>query len=165
MFDIDTALECLNKFDSKDSYLGPTIEKLFAGLHTAIVKKDLRTAWDLVDRIQEVCYQYGVVTECAEADVKLSRIVLDLGDLERTEELLEGASGRYSSFRHQQGIAIWMLGCVLWQIPGRENDAIVTWRESIRIFQFILKCQFAAESAPGIRGNTAPVIFGNAAPP
>ena len=29
----------------------------------------------------------------------------------------------------------------------------------------ITRCQFAAESAPGIRGNTAPVIFGNAAPP
>jgi len=26
-------------------------------------------------------------------------------------------------------------------------------------------CQFADESMPGIRGNTAPAIFGNAAPP
>lgn len=145
---IERAHHWLNKFlpDEAKTFMGPTVLNLSEEMYKALENNDLIKAWKLIERLPKISSGFGVSNEMAEALVSCACAVCRLGNMEKASELLEDAIGLYYISRHHEGIVRWMLGCVLWQLPGRECKAIETWRNSIRVFETIFRFDhFAAK--------------------
>ncbi len=141
MITVSKAHDCLNEFHPKNekTYLGPTMLELKKDLKEAFRDDDFATVWKLVERLPIVSDAYGVSNEMAETRVICACVICSMGNFKKTSDLLKEAAGYYYSSFHQEAMVRWMLGCIYWQISGRENDAIKTWRNSIRIFDNIPK--------------------------
>jgi len=136
---VTTARQWLNGLENPRSNLGPSAQMVLFDMEQALATGDLAGAWSLEKRLLEVCDAMGNAKECAEARVACACVVINLGDYDRAIELLSEALRQFLPNDHQLSIVFWMKGCVLWQVAGRENDAIASWRQSIQTFEAILR--------------------------
>lgn len=54
---------------------------------------------------------------------------------EEAVELLRHASAMYGQRSHEQAVAFWMLGAVVWQMEDRRHEIIPYWEQAVSIFQ------------------------------
>ncbi|MEA3352112.1 MAG: hypothetical protein U9Q82_16020 [Chloroflexota bacterium] len=133
--DMETVRLWLNDGDENNSSLGPTMKKIFADMRKMNQAEEYSETWSLVERALNMCDDFGVALEMAETRVECACVVYDLGNLRRAAKLLEEAARRYDPSGHHRGVVLCLLGLVLCQIRGRENDALVAWRQSRQIFK------------------------------
>jgi hypothetical protein len=108
----------------------------------AIQRKDYTEAWFFIDQLKaltdkisesvstESCEQSLIRLECAVAAYRM-------GNLPETLKLLKASLEIYDTKygRHYEASVKWMLGCVQLQTPDQRINAILSWVESIEIFQ------------------------------
>lgn len=129
------AYSWLNRYpDYERSKIGVAVSKMIDEMRKACKEQKYQIAWDFVYRIPEACDQYGQIQEAAEARVACACMAYRLGNLRKTAELLKDSIPMFRPSLHDRGVALWMLGYILWQIPGQGDEAIKKWRESIDCF-------------------------------
>jgi hypothetical protein len=124
----------LNIFDPDESYLGPTTKKMVAAMCSAVKTNDFSLAWSLADRLPKLCDGFGVALEAAEARLECACCILEMGNTRASIKFFQDAASRYHSSPHHRGVSLWLLGHALWKMGGYENEAILAWRKSIKIF-------------------------------
>jgi hypothetical protein len=119
-----------------------SIRLLIQQMQNAIDRKDYREAWFFVDQLNDLTdksrdslfteprEQSLIRVECALAVYRMGNLPEALKILRTTLEMYDREYGR-----HYEATVIWILGCIQWQTPDQRNHAIVSWENSIEIFQ------------------------------
>ncbi|HLE52836.1 MAG TPA: hypothetical protein VI755_12275 [Anaerolineales bacterium] len=136
MITLEDAFYWLNRFDQKNSYLSDSSSLLLARINEALVAWDLETLRVRIPDLIAFCDSLKRELEPAEARLKCARAFFLLDDYWEAAPLLRQAISEYHPHRHNQAIAHWMLGCVLWQpqTTDQREGAIIEWNRSIEIF-------------------------------
>jgi len=137
MIFFETALSWLNKFTDTDSTLSSFNQRLVNQLETAYRDQDFEKMHLFTDLLVNASKKIEPgSSERAEISIILSRYAFNLLNFENAANLLrEGIQQYYPVFEHNLGVARWLLGCVLWEIPKKQKTAIFAWQKSIDIFR------------------------------
>ncbi|MBE0683780.1 MAG: hypothetical protein IH589_17885 [Anaerolineales bacterium] len=97
-------------------------------------RNELKKAWDIIDDLNHLS-DTSEEMESAEIRLQCGLIVAEMGNFKEAQKLFSDASSKYTSSRHHYAIAQWMEGCMEWLLPGKEVDAINSWREAEKAFE------------------------------
>ena len=131
--EVNQVYEWLFEYDG--DFLGPTVKKFVGEMHVASENGNHRVAWSLVDCIPGLCDEYGLAREMAQARVECARVVYRLGDLKRASDFLDEATTYYLPLDYHRGVTYCLLGIVFSEMRGGEEEALVAWRISRRMFR------------------------------
>ena len=133
MITLEDAFAWLNRYDHQPNYLSESAQLLLGRIDEARIAWDFETLRERIMDLIAICDSLKRELEPAEARLKCAREYFLLGDYWEAAPLLRQAISGYHSHRHNQAIAHWMLGYVLWQpqVPDRREEAIVEWNRSI----------------------------------
>lgn len=145
MITLDDAHSWLNRYiDNSDyrvyeintgkTYLEPSVRQLLDKMNEAKNIGNQREVWSTKSRLQKLCEKSINFIEEAEACVECACLMYLIGDFFEASNLLDKAAKRYSGVSHNAGVAHWMRGYILWQIPNKHDDAIVAWRNATNLF-------------------------------
>jgi tetratricopeptide (TPR) repeat protein len=137
MISYQTAYAWLNKFQDRSSYLTDFSNRLVNQLEVACLDQDMKRVRLFKELLLETSNNFDPGSpERAEILVILSRVAYSLQDFEEAVNLLrEALQHYYPNNQHNIGVVQWLLGCVLWEIPGEQKLSIFTWQKSIEIFR------------------------------
>lgn len=136
MITFEDAFAWLNRFDQQQSYLSDSTRLLLERINGSRIAWDFDTLRGRVSDLIAICDSLKRELEPAEVRLTCARAFFLLDDYWEAAPLLRQAISGYHSHRHNQAIAHWMLGYVLWQpqVPDRREEAIVEWNRSIEVF-------------------------------
>lgn len=97
-------------------------------------RNELKKAWDIIDDLNHLS-DTSEELESAEIRLQCGLAVADMGNFKDAQKLFSEASSKYTNSRHHYAIAQWMKGCMEWLLPGKEVDAINSWREAQKAFE------------------------------
>lgn len=127
----------MNEFYPSSDHLDPTIKKLVEDLKEAVDKNQYRDAWSLIEYLLSISNQNGGKLEIAQVRVECGMAVYNLGYLGKSAELFKEAVTYYQLSSHHRGVALWLLGNVLWSLDSNKDEAVGAWRRSIQVFSKI----------------------------
>lgn len=131
----------LNYFAGKTSMRAPT-RLMHQQMKESLSREDYSAVWRFVDRLKDLTEKIqsdrsGETLEKPEVRVECAVVAYRMGYLQESVKLFKSAIEMYKGKDggHYEAVAKWMLGCVQWQIPSQADDAIVSWENSIEIFE------------------------------
>jgi SOS-response transcriptional repressor LexA len=130
------AYEWLNHFNA-DCYPQPETRQLLTKIQDAIddnrkhgisnfkremalIKRLIKTSLTFTDRME----QAYTLLECG-------LTAYGIGRMEEARKILGEAVIKFFPNQYESTIAKWMMGCILWQLDGKQDDAAVLWRRCI----------------------------------
>jgi tetratricopeptide (TPR) repeat protein len=120
----------------------PQIQSLLRELEDALQTEDYISAWRFVRRLRDLTDNIpdGTFVEVPErsfARIECGLAAYRMGNFEEAITLFETAIQLYGPkyARHYEATAKWMLGCVQWQTPNQEDNALVSWTQSIDTYE------------------------------
>ena len=127
---LEMAYGWLNKFEKNQTYISLPNKQLLIHVDNALADRDSdKISW-IIDRLLHISLVCENDMELAEIILECARAFYLIGNLQDSIRLFSEASAKYRSHAHQFAISQWMLGYVLWKIPGRFDDAIRAWQRS-----------------------------------
>jgi tetratricopeptide (TPR) repeat protein len=75
-----------------------------------------------------ICDHSNYVNEEAEVCLRCGEMYFDLKKVEESIKLLQGAVSGYQNHRHNQTVARWVLGIVMWEETDDHKEAIIQWK-------------------------------------
>jgi tetratricopeptide (TPR) repeat protein len=131
----EIAYSWLNQFNPNETFLEGLakpflfrIENAWSNRENNRLKNIIETLLDIVDK------EILIHNERAEIHVECAKYLYLIKDYSRATELLEIAIRLYQPNSHFEAVTRWLLGCVLWEIPGEKKTAFVEWERSIKGF-------------------------------
>jgi hypothetical protein len=122
----------LNQFG--DGFLSDPANMLLQRLKREFDRSELKKAWDVIDDLNRLS-DVSEGSEAAEIRLQCGLVVAEMGNFKESQKFFSDASSKYINSRHHYAVAQWMKGCMEWLLPGKEVDAINSWREAEKIFQ------------------------------
>ena len=147
MTTFNTAMGWLNQFEVQSSFLSISVRQMVNGLQEALRERNFARAHVLIDGVLQVSRSNTVEDdgmEYAEVHLTCARAYFVMGDMRRAKLQIQQAMSLYNGRQHNQAVAQWLLGCVLWELPTDVNDAIIYWQRSYNNF-----IRLASESSRG----------------
>jgi len=86
----------------------------------ALIKRLIKTSLTFTDRME----QAYTLLECG-------LTAYGIGRMEQARKILGEAVIKFFPNQYESTIAKWMMGCILWQLDGKQDDAAVLWRRCI----------------------------------
>ena len=143
MITLDIAyLDWLYRFKDKnddENCLDSTTRKMIQQMNSFLDKEEYTDVWTYYDQLLLIQESIKKPVECAEIQIWCARVQYILGNLQEAIRLYEDAIAGFPPDSHAVGIAQWMLGYVLWQIPGDREKAVATWNQCIETLESIPK--------------------------
>lgn len=137
---LDEAHEWLNAF--REYEIRPAIESLIQYMDKKQQQGDFTSAWGFIERLPALIDQMqregpGEIPERSVVRIECAKAAYRMGNLQEAIRLFEEAIELYGPKYggHYEATARWMLGCVQWQAPHQEDQALVSWAKSIEIYQ------------------------------
>jgi tetratricopeptide (TPR) repeat protein len=118
-----------------ETSLSAATQMMIDQLNAHIKNQRHREAWMLIDRTKGIVEKSSAEQEMATVIVECGKAAYALGNLDVAISLLETAALRYTTFWHNYAAVKWMLGAALWNLPGRQDDAIIAWQQSLNKFE------------------------------
>lgn len=122
----------LNQFGNGS--LSDPADMLLQRLRREFDRNELKKAWDVIDDLNRLS-DVSEGSESAEIRLQCGLIVAEMSNFKEAQKFFSDASSKYINSRHHYAVAQWMKGCMEWLLPGKEVDAINSWREAEKIFQ------------------------------
>jgi tetratricopeptide (TPR) repeat protein len=122
----------LNKYGN--SSLSDPATLLLVRLEREHARNELKKAWDIIDDLNRLS-DISEGLESAEIRLRCGLVVAAMGNFKEAQKFFSEASSKYSHSHHHYAIAQWMKGCMEWLLPGKEVDAINSWREAKKKFE------------------------------
>jgi hypothetical protein len=128
----------LNRSDR--SHLSASSSHLIDQMKLASEKGQLKKTWNLMERVKYLINESDDDQEIAEVRFKCARIAVDMGALKEAESLLRETARKYKGSNwHNYSIAAWLLGCIEWILPGKQDEAILSWQHSLAGFEDLIR--------------------------
>lgn len=122
------------------SHLSDSTAHLIQQMCRARDNGQLRKTWDLMERVKFLINESEDGLEIPEVRFKCARIAVEMGALKEAESLLRETARNYKGGNwHNYSIAAWLLGCVEWVLPGKQNEAISSWQHSLAGFEDLIR--------------------------
>ena len=129
----------LTPFEDDKSCLEPAPRQLIQEMNLALDVEEFCKVWKLLDRLLAVSYSSKGINECAEIHLWCARVQYLMCNLKEAARLYREVISRCPPKDHMLAVAQWLLGYVLWQMPGEKEDAITSWERSKATFEAILR--------------------------
>ena len=126
----------LNQFGC--SSLSDPAAMLLQRLKREYDRNELKKAWDVIEDLNRLG-DISEGSESAEIRLQCGLVVAEMGNFKEAQKFFSDASSKYINAHHNYAVAQWMKGCMEWLLPGKEVDAINSWREAEKIFQGLEK--------------------------
>ena len=121
----------LNQYEG--SSLSDPADLLLKRLERECDRCESKAAWDVIDDLMHLS-DISEELESAEIRLRCGLFTAEMGNFKESQKFFSEASSKYTSSRHRYAIAQWMEGCMEWLLPGKEVDAINSWREAEKAF-------------------------------
>jgi tetratricopeptide (TPR) repeat protein len=140
---LDEAHEWLEHFDKiqlrlSSQLLLPQIQSALRRGDHAQVRSYIERLIELSDKIQKNSsenFEPSIIRiKCALAAYQMENYNEAIALLEKAIPVDQGLKGR-----HLEGTIKCMLGCIQWQLPNQGDSAIISWEETMRIYQELEK--------------------------
>jgi hypothetical protein len=133
-------IDWLNKDkDNGESSLSEPARLLLERLEKECDRKELKKAWDVIDDLVRLS-NVSDSPEFAEIYLRCGMEAAEMGNFKEAQKFFSEAATKCSAnSRHNYAVAQWMKGCMEWLLPGKEVDAINSWRESEKKFEALKK--------------------------
>lgn len=119
--------------DGKSSLSDPAI-LLLERLEKERDRNQLKKAWDIIDDLNRLS-DMSEGLESAEIRLRCGMVIAEMGSYKDAQKFFSEATSKYAHSHHHYAVAQWMKGCMEWLLPGKEVDAINSWRESKKRFE------------------------------
>ena len=157
---LEEAATWLNAFDPAS--LEPATIVVRDRMAAAILHGQYAQARLYLGEMMVLARDTGDYLQLPEVYVVSAQAEFQMENLDEAERRLDEASQRYAPRSHRQAVARWMLGCVRWQISGKEHLAIRGWQQASVLFEDLAaaadqrgdppRCQWYQEQVRAMQG-------------
>jgi hypothetical protein len=130
---LEHVIQWLNK--DEQSTLSDPATLLLEKLESKRKRNELKTALNIIDDLKLLIEKCDT-NEGAEIRLRCALIAAQMGLFKDALMLCLEASTKYVK-GHNYGVAQWMTGCIQWLLPGKEIEAISSWRNSLKAFELL----------------------------
>ncbi len=131
----------------ESSHLSEPTQLLVAEINRALAAGDSKRAYQIVDRLLLLCDALTDRMEKAEATLESGLAFYWLGDYEHAIERLEEARLLYRNNLHYTAVALWIEGCIQWELPQEHDKAYTAWSQCSAQFTILEKSSGNADHA------------------
>lgn len=115
--------------------LDARVRSIKEAMEAKVRAEQFASADELLQHLQEASQTAGDILEQPEILAASGLAAYQMHFPVLAEEYLQEAVHRYLPYSHRQGVALWMLGAVQWEITGSYSKAHRHWQRSIDIFE------------------------------
>lgn len=148
MINFQVAHGWIYQYEDVDSFLGSSAKPIGRAIQEAIASKDYSDIEILIDRIMRIARTSTKFLEIAEINLLCARAYYAMGKMEKTLKPLDEAGKLYKSDPHKHAVVLWMKGCVLWELGGRQAEALQSWQSSLDVFERMRRQYLLKKQAP-----------------
>jgi len=131
----------------EESHLHSATRQLIERMNVCVTAQDFENAWKIQDEILKFLRNSLDAAESTEILTCCGRAAFLMCDETQATKLLKNAVYADNVRSHKRAVASWMLGSILWLFPyPHMHDAIISWQESIDIFNLLSKQRTTSES-------------------
>ena len=131
----------------ESSHLSPPTQLLVDEINHSIAVKSNERARQLVNRLLALRDAITDRMEKAEATLESGLALYQLGECEHAIQRLEEARELYRNNPHYTTVALWMSGCIQWELPAEHDKAYTAWSQCIAQFTTLQKSSGNASHA------------------
>jgi len=134
----------LNKFDR--SHLDEVAQQVKQLLLKQLRNRQYTPVYQLIGELQNISKGCEDYLEIPEILVECGLVLYHLGNIEAAIELMDRAGSHYTPHTHHQAVLLWLSGALSWQIPSKNNQAVMHWETAISFFSdLVIKTDYAGK--------------------
>jgi tetratricopeptide (TPR) repeat protein len=137
----------------ESSHLSPPTQLLVDEIEHTITTQSSERAKQLVDRLLILRDALTDRMEKAETTLESGLALYQLGDCEHAIQRLEEARELYRNNLHYTTVALWMSGCIQWELLAEHDKAYTAWSQCIAQFTILQKSSGNASHARWYAGR------------
>jgi hypothetical protein len=131
----------------EESHLAQSTRSLVQKMSLALKQNDLPHLWQTHYLLINLRRTFSDPLEQAETTLECALVIYQLGDLQKTIQLLLEAEQLYGENKHYQAVVRWMIGCVQWDLPEDRIRAYESWSQCLQLFSLLQSCSVNREHA------------------
>ena len=139
MINFQVAYGWLYQFEDVDSYLSTSAKPLKKDIQESLACNDYSEIDRFIDPIKKIARTSPRFLEAAEIHLICAHAYYAKGEMEKALQSLEEAGNLYKSDAHKYAVTLWMKGCVLWELEGKQAEALLLWQRSLDAFELLQK--------------------------
>ena len=155
---LDTVYNWLYQYE--ESYLRPAASQLVGKMEDNVKGGDFRTGWAMLKELTKYIESPCATGEIIEILIICGRAAFHMHGEAEAIKMLKDACPRALIHKHQNAIAKWMLGYILWLLPHPNmHEAITAWQGSIDLFDDLARQQtLTSEKTKWYQGRCAEMV-------
>jgi tetratricopeptide (TPR) repeat protein len=130
-------IKWLNYFDEQPTYLSNSSRILLSKIENNLKIGNTLNIGQVITDLVSICARSSQFNECAEACLNGGYIYFRMQKADESIKLLRKAVSEYQNHLHNQTVARWALGYVLYFLADERDDAIIQWNNCVETYRHL----------------------------
>lgn len=139
MINFQVAYGWLYQFEEIDSNLGTSARLMNKDIQESLARNNYSELDGFIKSIKKLASTSTKILEAAEIHLICAQAYYARGEMEKALLSLDEAGNLYISDAHKYAVTQWMKGCVLWELEGKQVEALTLWQRSLDAFERLQK--------------------------